>query len=234
MGDPSKLTAWERWELASFDTPPVAEVSTAAPVESVSAGIHLPTAEEVEQVLQQARDEGFRKGHEEGYAAAHAEGFQAGLSAGQAQMATEAQPLIQAAARIESSFQALEAQVADELLALAIGLAREVVRAEITAHPETLRQVVRQALTQLPHQHAAIYLHPDDVALVRNSLGESLSHAGHRIHEDFQLQRGDCVIEAGGAQVDASIAMRWQRVLAGLGVTTAWEGPAPPPDSNEP
>ena len=215
MSEPSNLTAWERWEMASFDAghPKAAAAPASIPEEELS--IKLPTAAEIEQIYQQARDEGARKGQEEGY--------QAGFKEGQAKMQAEAQRLAQATAKLDQSLADLDFQIADELLALAVELAQEVIRQEISARPETLLSVVREALTQLPHQHAAIYLHPEDASLLRSYMGDQLAHAGHRIHDDFKLARGDCVLEAGGSQVDATVAMRWQRVLAGLGVATAWQ-----------
>jgi len=219
MGNSAKLTAWERWELASFDE----NVTPAKPVEPPPAEvvteptIHLPTAEEIEQIFQQARKEGMEQGREEG--------FQAGFKAGQDKAHAEAQRLSQACGKLDRAIADLETGVADELLSLSVALAREIVRQEITARPEHLLSVVREALAQLPHQHAAIYLHPDDASLMRSYLGDQLSHAGHRIHEDFKLQRGDCVIESGGTHLDASVAMRWQRVLASLGMAAAWAEP---------
>lgn len=209
-------TAWERWELASFDTAKENKsVAAPLPAEEPMPAVKLPTAEEVEQIYQQARDEGLQKGKEEGY--------QAGFKEGQKKALAEAQRLGKTAGKLDLALKNLEATVADELLALAVALAREVVRQEITARPETLLNVVREALTQLPHQHAAIYLHPDDASLLRSYLGDQLTHAGHRIHEDFKLTRGDCVLEAGGSQLDASVAMRWRRVVAGLGIEAAWQ-----------
>jgi len=234
MGDPAKLTAWERWELASFgeerrehplkpapapaaETP--AEKDGGEPVENV----RLPTAEEIEQIHQQARDEGLRKGREEGY--------RAGFEAGRTQALEEARRLAAAADSLERYLGELDVQVADETLALAVELARQVIRQDIAARPETLLAVVREALAQLPHQHVAIYLHPEDASLLRSYLGDQLAHAGHRIHEDAKLARGDCVLEAGGSQVDATVAMRWQRVLASLGIESAWAESAVPPAS---
>ncbi len=232
MGESSNLTAWERWELASFDesaqkakeAPPPEEVEVPAPE------VHLPTAEEIEQIYQQAREEGLRKGHEEG--------LKAGYEEGQAKARGEAKRFTQITAKLEQSLGEMESAVADELLSLSIALAHDVIRQEITAHPESLLIVVREALTHLPHQHAAIFLHPDDASLLRSYAGDQLSHAGHRIHEDFKLKRGDCLLEAGGTQVDATVAMRWQRVLEGLGISAAWETrtemAAPEPKDDEP
>lgn len=235
MSEPSNLTAWERWELASFDPAQARQVAAPPPsaVPESAPTIKLPTAEEIEQIHQQARNDGYQKGQEEGH--------RAGVKEGQAKALAEAQRLGQAAAKLEQSLNDLDAKIADELLALAIELAREVVRQEISARPETLLAVVREALTHLPHQHAAIYLHPEDASLLRSYMGDQLAHAGHRIHDDFKLARGDCVLEAGGSQVDATVAMRWRRVLEGLGIASAWqpEAPqeqdaaAPPIDSDE-
>lgn len=220
MSEPSNLTAWERWELGSFDDRPGKPVAAkASAAEEKAPAIKLPTAEEIEQIYQQARDDGFKKGQEEGY--------QAGFKEGQIKAQAEAQRFVQATAKLERGLNELDAKVADELLALAIELAREVIRQEISVRPETLLTVVREALGQLPHQHAAIYLHPDDASLLRSYLGEQLTHAGHRIHEDVKLARGDCLIESGGSQVDATVAMRWRRVLAGLGIDAAWQVPQP-------
>lgn len=221
--DTSNLTAWERWELASFDAgqPPKKPAAATAAKQPSLPEVKLPTAQEIEQIHQQAHDEGFSKGKEDGY--------QAGFKEGQAKALAEAQRFTQVAAKLERGLGELETTVADELLALATEIAREIIRQEISARPETLLAVVREALAQLPHQHAAIYLHPDDASLLRSYLGDQLTHAGHRIHEDFKLARGDCILEAGGTQVDASVTMRWRRVLEGLGIADAWEPDAVPP-----
>jgi len=230
VSEPSKLTAWERWELASFDegqakpaTAPTPPLPSAPPPEEVIQAMRLPTAEEIDQLYQQARADGMKKGKEEGY--------QAGFKEGQAKALAEAQRLNKAAAKLEKSLEELDFLIADEVLALVVELAREVIRQEVTARPETLLTVVREALAQLPHHHAAIYLHPDDASLLRSYMGDQLAHGGHRIHEDFKLTRGDCVLEAGGSQLDATVAMRWQRVLEGLGISRAWQ---PAVDEDDP
>ncbi|MDD5247951.1 MAG: FliH/SctL family protein [Rhodocyclaceae bacterium] len=209
--DVGKLTAWERWELAEFDGPtrkPAA--AKPAPPPAPEPTVPMPTAAEVERIYQQAQDDGFQTGYREG----------------QAKARDEAARLERAAAKLDEAMAALESGVADELLRLALELARQVVCREISARPETLLDVVREALGQLPHQHASIYLNPDDASLVRSYLGDQLSHAGHRILEDAKLARGDCALEAGGSHLDASVATRWRRVLISLGIDDAW---TPPP-----
>jgi flagellar assembly protein FliH len=203
--DEGKLSAWERWEMADFGTPPQKKINTPQPVEEPA--IKLPTVEEVEQIRRQAHEDGQRSGYVAGQVAAR----------------QEAERIGQAATRLEQAMSNLDQEVAEELLALAVEIARQVVRREITAKPGAILEVVREALNQLPHQHAFIYLNPEDASLVRSYLGDTLTHAGHRIHEDAKLQRGDCLIEAGGSHVEGTVATRWRRVLEGMGIESAWD-----------
>jgi len=209
--DEGKLTAWERWELADLDSTarkPAVKQDKLPPQPEVA----LPTAEDVERIKQQAQQQGHQAGYKEGQAKARG----------------EAERLARAAGKLEAALRELDNGVADELLALALEVARQVVRHEIGARPEVLIDVVHEALGQLPHQHAAIYLHPEDASLVRSYLGDQLAHAGHRIHEDPKLARGDCVLDAGGSTLDASVATRWRRVLESLGLDLAWNVPKAP------
>jgi flagellar assembly protein FliH len=219
-----RLTAWERWELAEFDAPEQHRKPAAGPAAPKPAAprpvaeppaepaVKLPTAEDVERIYQQAREDGTKAGYKEG----------------QAKARDEATRLARAAAKLEAALQELDGGVADELLALSLELARLVVRSEISARPESVLAVIHEALGQLPHQHAAIYLHPDDASLVRSYIGDQLAHAGHRIHEDAKLGRGDCVLDAGGSHLDAALPTRWRRVLEGLGLEDAWQSKPPP------
>jgi flagellar assembly protein FliH len=200
----SNLTAWERWELAAFDE---AARPAVVPDKDAPPAVALPTAEEVEQIRAQARQEGY----------------QAGYAEGQGKARDEAQRLAEAAARLDAAINGLEDQVAEELLALAVEIGRQVARSELSAQPALLLNVIRVALALLPHQHAAIFLNPEDASLARSYLGDQLTHAGHRIHEDPKLQRGDCVLEAGGSHIDATVATRWRRTLEGLWLEAAWQ-----------
>lgn len=200
----NSMTAWERWELASFD----AESPAPAGREQEAAAVAVDKAE-----LERLREEARRQGHQAGYAE------------GQAVAQAEAQRLAKAAAGLEQALAELDQQVADELLALATEIARQVVREEITARPDIIVKVVHEALAQMPHQHATIFLHPEDASLLRSYVGDALAHAGHRILEDSRLSRGDCILESGSSQTDATLATRWKRVVETLGIASAWRLP---------
>lgn len=229
MSGRSTLTAWERWELASFDESGGAAGAggaTVAPGTAQAADAVPPSltfsAEEIARLREDARREGYADGRREGLASGHAEGMAAGRKEADAEGSRLAEAFLALNAGFEARLAELDEAVADELSALAIEIARRVVREEIAVDPRHIATVVRDALAKLPLQHAAIHLHPEDASLLRLHAGEQLTHAGHRIHEDPKLSRGDVVIESGGSHLDASVASRWRRVIEALGHDAPW------------
>jgi len=201
--DKGKLSAWERWELASFDE---SDRSRAKDAEAAESEIKLPTEEEVAAIRLAAQAQGLQQGRQEGYAA------------GRAAALAEGKRLAALGAQLDEALAQLDQQIAEDLLGLALEVARQVVRQAIAVKPELVLGVLREALAQMPQVHATIHMHPEDASLTRSYLGEQLAHAGHRIVEDPRLSRGDCIIESGSSQLDASVATRWKRVAESLGM----------------
>ncbi|MEW5889828.1 MAG: flagellar assembly protein FliH [Pseudomonadota bacterium] len=203
-----KLTAYQRWELGAFDGAAPAPKAAAQPQGQGSAqpAVKLPTAEDIEAIHRDAHRQGYAAGYDEGTARARVE-------------ALRLHTLVE---NLDHALREFDQKVGEELVALAVEIARQVVRQSIAVNPAAILEVVREGLLQLPHQHAAIFLNPDDAALVRAHLGDQLSHLGHRVFEDMGLQRGGCRIEAAGSQVDATMETRWRRVVENLGVGAEW------------
>lgn len=200
------VSAWQRWELSGFESK-----RPAAPRAGDPAAPRLPTVADVERIHQDAHKQGYAAGYEEGTARAR----------------MEAMRLHSLVESLDEALGGLDQQIAEELLALALEVARQVVRQAVAARPEAIVEVVREALQQLPHQHAAIYLHPEDASLVRSYLGDQLTHAGHRIFEEPEMARGGTRIEAGSSHLDASMETRWRRVVESLGTSGEWVEPPP-------
>jgi flagellar assembly protein FliH len=204
--DPTKLSAWERWEMASFDEARPAVSRPPASPGPAAAAVVLPTASEIEQIHKQSQEQGYQAGYAEGAAKARA----------------EAANLAGLVRQLDEALVNIDREVAAELLALSVEIARLVIGQTLAVHPEAILDVVHAALAELPHQHAAIHLHPDDALLVRTHMGEQLTHTGHRILDDAQVARGGCIIESGGSQVDGALATRWRRVLESMGTPSEW------------
>ena len=195
------LTAWQRWELGSFEQKKAAADAT----KKAPAG-RLPTADDVERIHRDAHKQGYDAGYEEGTARARME-------------ALRLHTLVE---QLEAALGEFDQQVAADLLGLSLEVARQVVRQTIAARPGVILDVLREALLQLPHQHVAIYLHPEDASLVRSHLGDQLAHLGHRILEESGLARGGLRMEAGGSHLDASVESRWKRVIESMGTEAGW------------
>jgi flagellar assembly protein FliH len=73
--------------------------------------------------------------------------------------------------------------------------------------------VIREALTLVPQTGATVRVNPLDAALVRQYLGEQFGTTGHRLREDDAVERGGCLVESEGGQIDAQITTRWRRVV---------------------
>jgi len=202
------LTAYQRWELPTFDL---------AKEEALPA-VALPTAEEVEQIHRQA--------HEEGYQAGYAEGAQRARDEEQTAR-DEAQRLAGMMAALDKELQQVDQQVAQSLLDLSMELARQMLRQALKVKPELLLSVISEAIGELPQfsQHAHLILHPADAELVRSRMGVQLDHAGWKVLEDAQMERGGCRVETAHSQIDASLDTRWKRVVSSIGQDSSWLEP---------
>lgn len=192
-----KLSAYQRWELDSFDGPRRAKGST-----------QLPSVEQLERIQQQAQQEGFQAGFREGGALA-------------AQHAARLGELIGAFTREAQQF---NQRLADELLGLSLAVSRQVIRESLKVHPELILGIVNEVLGQLPHghKHARLTLHPDDALLVRERLGDAVNHSGWHILEDAKMSRGGCRLDTPDCEIDATLEGRWKRVVSALGEDHAW------------
>lgn len=193
-----ELTAFERWELASFDTHPGGKLQ----------GNALATVAELESIRQQAHDEGYAAGYAAGAQQAHTE-------------AAKIHVLLQT---IQDALNQMDEQLAQSLLNLSLEVARKMTGEILQANPEVILKIVGDAISGLPHfnQNAHLILHPDDAELVRKHMGEQLSHSGWKIFTDAQIRRGGCRVETTHTQVDATTETRWKRIVDSIGQDKSW------------
>lgn len=209
-----KLTAYQRWEVAAFDESEQAAARAAKPAGRPAAGdergepLILPTAADIERM----------------HTDAHQEGYAAGLAQGSAEARASAERMAALLGGFEQSLKELDQHVADQLLATAVEIANQVVRQSLRIQPEMILPVVREAVATLNAHlgHPALFVHPDDAALIRSHLTEQLAHNNWRIVEDGALTPGGCRVELGASEVDATLETRWRRVIETIGISQDW------------
>ncbi|MFN3715148.1 MAG: flagellar assembly protein FliH [Thiobacillus sp.] len=197
------------WEPTSFDTAP-------RDVKMRRGEVALPTLEQIAAIEAQAE--------QEGYAAGHAEGRAAGLAEGRQQAAGEAARLTALIADFDAQTRQADALIAQQVLELALDLARAMLKSALAVKPELVIPLVREAVRTLPavQQPALLYLSPADLSLVRERIGDELGKTGWQLAEDASLEAGGCRVETPSNQIDAALGTRWQRLVAALGQQTDW------------
>lgn len=199
---PEKLSAWQRWELPAFEAG-----------SSLARNVGLPTASQLETMQQLARDEAYQAGYAEGQQRGYADGLQQALA--------EKERLAELSKLLESQ---IDEKVTQELMGLSLDIAQQVLQQALKVQPELLLGMVREAIGTLPvfNQAAHIILNPEDAAMVREHMGEQLSHSGWKILEDPRTARGDARLETANSQVDATLEARWDRVISAMGQESKW------------
>lgn len=172
----------------------------------------LATVAELENIRQQAHDDGHVQGHEAGYAA------------GILQARTEALQISALLENLQVALNRVDEQIAQSLLDLSLEIAHRMVGETLRVKQEVILKIVGSAISDLPHfnQNAHIILHPEDAELVRKQMGEQLSHAGWKIFTDAQIERGGCRVETSHCQVDATTEARWKRIVESIGQDNSW------------
>jgi flagellar assembly protein FliH len=202
-----RLTAFQRWELASFDD---ADQEPAPLADDPAPPDHT-------DLLEAAQTQGY------------ADGYARGLADGQAQIAARVAQLNALMQGLRTELAAAPFTLADDTLELALDLAQTLVRGTLAVEPARILPVVEEALASLPRvlQPATLALHPDDARLVREHLAADLT--AWRLRDDASLARGGCRIETAESRVDASLEQRWEKLNRALGKPGVWQKARTPP-----
>lgn len=190
--------AWARWQMPQMQE----EVIIEEPL--------FPTTTfGSDEVLSSSREEARRSGWEQG--------LSEGRQAARGELKLQADRLQRIIEQLASPLAQAGQDVQDELVNLAMAIARQVVVRELSTQPEQIRDVVTQAIAALPagNRHLRIHLHPEDAHLLIENIDV---HEGGswKIIEDVSLTRGGCIVDAGATRIDARLETRLQDILGRL------------------
>ncbi|HHH36389.1 MAG TPA: flagellar assembly protein FliH [Gammaproteobacteria bacterium] len=165
----------------------------------------MMTAGELERIQQQAYEEGLALGRREG------------LAEGRARIQSEAGRLAEICALLGRPLAEMDEEVVEEITALAIAVARQIIRRELKTDPGQVVATVRQALEALPlaSREVRIFLHPEDLALVRDSLS-GVEGEGWQLREDPSMGRGGCRVVTHSSRIDATVEKRLAAIASEL------------------
>jgi flagellar assembly protein FliH len=219
------LSAWERWEMGTLDgRPPSASrkaasaARTAVPVPPPAPPAPKIDLAELARIRKDARAAGEAEGRADGLAEGRKAGHTEGLATGLAAATVHAERLRALTRSFPDALRRAEGELADTVLALALDVARQVVHRTLTAEPAWVLPLVRDLLNTEPalRGEPRLLLHPEDVALVKNSLGHEIEAAGWQVRADDTLTRGGCRVQSANGELDGTLETRWKRVSSAL------------------
>ena len=212
----SKVLSAENFEeYESWEMPDVSEVSDKG----------MMTAEALEDIQKQAYEEAFKQGLEagqkEGYENGQKEGFryghQEGLTQGKARIEDIYQQYQTVIALQEQPLQAMDQQVEEELVTLALCVAKQVIQHELKMAPERITAVIRKAIHLLPvsARQVQVKVHPEDAALLKEGQ-QLLELVGKDMIEDDTIARGGCEVVSERTRIDATLESRIKETFAAV------------------
>lgn len=200
---------YQRWEMSTLS----AEGKThSRKVERAKPKV----PDELAQILENARIEGFKKGYTKGMK----EGYEAGMQ----KAAEHEQAIVELARTFTSSLKEADEKIAGELLTLALDIAKAMLKTNLDINHNRVLAVVKESIRYLPivNQPARILLNPVDVEAVKLNLAEELAEGGWLIIEEQAIERGGCMVETPSNQIDATNCTRWKRISNALGQPSEW------------
>lgn len=159
------------------------------------------------------------------YAEAMEAGRTAGLAAAKKELDARLAEINERARGVDAMLEALSRPLAqldddvhEQIVTLALRIARALLRRELRVDPAQVIGIVRETVALLPAttKGPRVALHPEDAALVRERLAPAGPEAAWSIIEDPMLGRGDCRVYTDYAQLDARLETRLNEAFAAL------------------
>lgn len=152
---------------------------------------------------------------------AYERGFNDGVDAGRGQALQEMGPNLQASvtvvAEVEEFKDALIGQMQENLTALALAVARQLIEREVKVDSEVVANLVRNALSHFPlDQKLRIRMNPVDLSSISQERSEDRTPVtvGREVRwiPDETIARGGCVVEGPERIVDGRVDRALERI----------------------
>lgn len=212
-----EIAAVSAWSFSAMDgidpiLPPVAVQAEAEPDVALEQALH--------EARQRAYGDGFNHGHDAGCQETR-DALEATLRRSAEETAVRMGQLLHG---MTDQLISSEQKIAVQILELACDIARQVVRQELQVNTRHLRAVIGESLELLVEDGlpATVRMHPEDLAIVKGALLETLGENAPELVADPAISPGGCLIHSPSSTVDATIEKRWARAIGNLGLSAEW------------
>ena len=231
MSDRINALPWQPWSLNDFASPPESAAAPVLPDISVLFTDEPredgePAQGDEQQILmnlqleaeKQGRQQGFAKGLQEGLD----KGYQTGLEEGHQQALADAEKQLETitahwqalVSDFQNTLDALDSVIASRLMQMALAAAKQILGQPAICDGTALLAQIQQMIQQEPMfaGKPQLRVNPEDLAVVEQRLGSTLSLHGWRLLGDSQIHPGGCKVSAEEGDLDASLATRWHEL----------------------
>jgi flagellar assembly protein FliH len=215
-----EIDAVSAWRFSAMDGSDVPPPEPEVPMEE---------PEQPDLLLEHAVSEARQQAYADGFAHGRDAGAQEVRDAMEATMRRSAEETaVRMGQLLHSATEQLiasEQKIGREVLELACDIARQVLRQELKVNTRHLRAVIGEALELLVEDGlpATVRMHPDDLALMKGALMETLGENAPEFVSDPALSPGGCLVQSPSSTVDATVEKRWARAIGNLGLSLDWE-----------
>ncbi len=191
------------WSPPQFGTPEC-EVNFEADIPS-GTDVRLLTVAQIEQLEREAYKKSFDLGYADGLTQSK-QTLMDDVNTLQSMLANAAQPLAN-----------LDRALEENVVALALTVAKQIVRREVQADPKQIVAVVREAMEVLPakSRELTVFMHPEDMRVFTKVSTEQMP-ANCTMTPDPSLSRGSCKILSDESFIDATIEGKIAKIAASL------------------
>jgi flagellar assembly protein FliH len=168
-----------------------------------------PAMRDLERQLEKSTQEAFHRGLQQGEVE--------GRKQAQAQLDAEIQRLGRTVTEMAGLRHAIRREAEEELVRLALAIARRILHRELTVDPEALTGLVRAAVGRVEMRETyRVRTHPEHVAAVTRCLVQAGAPQKIEVVADTSLEKGSAVFETARGTLDASVDTQLAEIQRGL------------------
>ena len=197
MSDDSCSETYADWVLPDFG-------DTANQVGRTTQHQALPTAEDLDDIYQNAQKEGYNRGYAEGQAAAEEEINQ------------KIAALNNIITVLDNPFYQISDEVINTIKQLSLVIARQVVRREISLDENNIIATIKKSLSLISDidKQIQIHINPDDKEIISTYLSTTTTNI--RLVDDETISRGGCRIENTATLIDATVESQLNEIASSI------------------
>lgn len=221
---------WQNWKPQDLLSDDISIELNSMTAESISAPAQYESDEllqaELTRIRQQAEKKGFihgetrgleegkQRGFDEGMRLGKEEGLAQGLAESRAQQDESVERLLSLFTSFKSALDSLDSVIPSRLVQLSITTLRSLFGKHIVldnAHLlEKIQQVVKEDV--MFKDDVQLWVSLEDVDMVDEKLGATLTSMGWTLRGDADLLSGGCRITSKEGEIDATLETRWQEL----------------------